>query len=168
MSESNIKKLTVLGMYTAIALSLHMAEAALPPLAPVPGIKPGLANIITLLLIVRFSSSDAFLVLTVRIIIASVFGGQAVSFIYSACGGVMCLIVMSAANRLLNGKYIYLTSILGSIAHNTGQILAAFYILGLSGIFAYTPYLIISGIIMGLFTGLICHFTVKKLPKNNY
>ena len=74
---------------------------------------------------------------------------------------------MSASNKLLGGKYIYLTSILGAVAHNTGQILAAFFVLRLSGILVYIPYLIISGIITGLFTGLVCHFTLKKLPKIN-
>ncbi len=162
--NSYITKLTILSLYTAIALTIFMIEATLPAIAPVPGIKLGLANIITLVIIVRYSFKDAFLVLIVRILLATFFAGQAVSLIYSMCGGIMCLIVMFLSNKMLNGKYIYLTSILGGIAHNTGQVLAAFFILRLSGILIYIPYLIISGIITGLFTGLICHFTLKKLP----
>ncbi|MFQ9932826.1 MAG: Gx transporter family protein [Lachnospiraceae bacterium] len=167
MSDSHTKKLTILSLYTAISLSIFMIEATLPALAPIPGVKLGLANIITLLVLVRFSSKDALIVLSLRIILATLLAGQAVSFIYSVSGGLLCLIIMSASNKLLGGKYIYLTSILGAVAHNTGQILAAFFVLRLSGILVYIPYLIISGIITGLFTGLVCHFTLKKLPKIN-
>ena len=163
--ESHIKKITILSLYTAISLTIFIIEAALPALAPIPGVKLGLANIITLLVLVKYSAGDAALVLTVRIIIATLFAGQAVSFIYSICGGFLCLVVMSIFNRILGGKYIFLTSIMGAIAHNTGQILAAFFILRLSGILVYIPYLIISGIITGLFTGLVCHFAASRIPK---
>ena len=76
-----------------------------------------------------------------RIILATIFTGQAVSFIYSVSGGFLCLIVMAAVNKLLRGQYIFLTGILGAVSHNAGQILAAFFILRLSGIFAYMPFL---------------------------
>lgn len=164
MNTSHIKKITVLSLYSAIALTIFLIEAALPALAPIPGIKLGLANIITLLVLCRYSAGDAAMVLTVRIVLAVLLSGQAVYMIYSICGGVLCLIIMTVSNRLMSGRYIYLTSILGAIAHNIGQILAAFFILRLSGIFVYIPYLIISGIATGLFTGLVCHFTLKKLP----
>lgn len=161
--ESHIRKLTLLSLYTAISLSIFMIEAALPPIVPIPGIKLGLANIITLFVLVKYSAKDAALVLFVRIIMATIFAGQAVSFIYSICGGIMCFTTMSLLNRMLGRKYIFLTSIAGAIAHNTGQILAAFFILRLSGILIYIPYLIVSGTITGLFTGLVCHFAIKKI-----
>ena len=98
-----------------------------------------------------------------RIILATIFTGQAVSFIYSVSGGFLCLIVMAAVNKLLRGQYIFLTGILGAVSHNAGQILAAFFILRLSGIFAYMPFLVISGVITGLFTGLVCFFADRYI-----
>lgn len=161
----NIKKMTVLSLYTTIALIIFMIESMIPPLVPIPGIKLGLANIVTLFVLSRYTSKDALLVLLVRIILATFFTGQAVSFLYSLSGGLFCLGIMTLINKILGGRYIYLTSMTGATAHNIGQILAAFFVLRLSGIFVYVLYLIISGIITGLFTGLICHFTLRYLPE---
>ena len=158
------KKITILGLLTTIALTIFIIESALPPLAPIPGIKLGLANIVTLFILLRFEISDAVLVLLIRIILASVFAGQMVSFLYSICGGVLCLIVMALINKLLNRKYIFLTSILGAIAHNAGQIIAAYFVLKMSGIFVYVPFLMISGVVTGLFTGIICYYADKYIP----
>ena len=159
-----IKKITVLGLLTAIALTIFMIESALPALAPIPGIKLGLANIVTLFILLRFKVKDAALVLLVRIILASVFGGQMVSFIYSVCGGSLCLLAMAFINRLLERKFIFLTSVIGAVAHNTGQILAAYFVLGMRGIFVYAPFLVISGVVTGLFTGVVCYYADRYIP----
>lgn len=161
----NAKKLSILSIYTTIALTIYVIEASLPALAPVPGIKLGLANIVTLFVLIRYSAKDALMLLIVRIIISTLITGQAVSFIYSICGGILCLLIMYIINRLLNGQFIYLTSIMGAIAHNVGQILAAYFILQMSGILIYIPYLIISGIVTGSFTGLICFYSNKYIPR---
>ena len=158
------KKITILGLLTTIALTIFIIESALPPLAPIPGIKLGLANIVTLFILLRFEISDAVLVLLIRIILASVFAGQIVSFIYSISGGILCLLVMALINKLLNRKYIFLTSILGAIAHNAGQIIVAYFVLKMSGIFVYVPFLMISGVVTGLFTGIICFYADKYIP----
>lgn len=160
------QKIAMLGLFTTIALTIFMIEAAIPALVPIPGIKPGLANIVTLFILLRYSERDAALVLLCRIILASVFGGQMVSFLYSICGGVFCLAAMVLMNRFLKGQYIYLTSIVGAVFHNIGQILAAYVILQMKGIFVYVPFLMISGVITGLFTGLVCHFFNRYIPKS--
>ena len=152
-------------LLTTIALTIFVVESAIPTLVPIPGVKLGLANIVTLFVLKRYKFSDAAIVLAMRIILATIFTGQAVSFIYSVSGGFLCLIVMAAVNKLLRGQYIFLTGILGAVTHNAGQILAAFFILRLSGIFAYMPFLVISGVITGLFTGLVCFFADRYIPK---
>ena len=155
----DVKRLTTLALLTTIALTIFVVESAIPTLVPIPGVKLGLANIVTLFVLKRYKFSDAAIVLAMR------FTGQAVSFIYSVSGGFLCLIVMAAVNKLLRGQYIFLTGILGAVSHNAGQILAAFFILRLSGIFAYMPFLVISGVITGLFTGLVCFFADRYIPK---
>lgn len=161
----NIKKLTMLALLTTIALTIFMLESALPVIIPIPGIKLGLANIVTLFVLTRYGMKDACMVLVTRIILASIFAGQMVYFIYSICGGILCLVVMAAVNHILGNAYVYLTSITGAIAHNLGQIMAAYFVLQMSGIFAYMPYLMISGIVTGLFTGLVCQFMGKYIPQ---
>lgn len=153
-----IKRMVILSLYATIALIIFTIEAALPGLVPIPGIKIGLANIVTLFVLSHYSGKEALLVLLVRIFLASIFAGQIVSFLYSLCGGVMAWCAMVAVHKIIGKRYIYLTSIMGGIFHNVGQILAAFYILKLTGIFAYLPYLIISGMITGAFTGMVCWF----------
>ena len=160
----NIRKLTILALLTTIALTIFMIESVLPPLVPVPGVKLGLANIVTLFILTRFEFRDAAAVLFVRIIMASIFGGQAVYLLYSLAGGVFSLMVMAIISKILNRKYVFITGIFGAIAHNVGQIAAAFLILKLSGILVYVPFLMISGVITGLFTGFVCLFADKKIP----
>lgn len=159
------RRITMLGLLTTIALTIFMIESALPALSPIPGIKLGLANIVTLFILLRFQVRDAVLVLFIRIILASVFAGQMVSFLYSICGGVLCLAVMALVNRLLDKKFIFLTSVFGAIAHNIGQVLAAYFVLGMSGVFVYVPFLLLSGVVTGLFTGVICYYADRYIPR---
>lgn len=164
--DFSVRRLTTLALLTTIALTIFVVESAIPTFIPIPGVKLGLANIVTLFVLKRYRISDAAIVLGMRIVLATIFTGQAVSFIYSASGGFLCLVVMAAVNKLLKGNYIFLTGILGAVSHNVGQILAAFFVLRLSGIFAYMPFLMISGIVTGLFTGLVCYFADIYIPKN--
>ncbi len=164
--DFSVRRLTTLALLTTIALTIFVVESAIPAFIPIPGVKLGLANIVTLFVIKRYRISDAAIVLGMRIVLATIFAGQAVSFIYSVSGGFLCLVVMAAVNKLLKGNYIFLTGILGAVSHNVGQILAAFFVLRLSGIFAYMPFLMISGIVTGLFTGLVCYFADRYIPKN--
>lgn len=159
-------RITQLSLYTACSLIIYMIEAALPPLIPIPGVKPGLANIITLLALLRFSAKDALLVMLLRITLGSIFAGQAVSFIYSLCGGLLCLLVMALINRFLHRRLIILTSMSGALFHNIGQLLAAAVFTGTTGVFLYLPWLTVSGLVTGLFTGLCTHFINRYLPRH--
>ena len=64
--------MVLLAMFSTIALTVFVIESLLPPLAPIPGIKLGLANVVTLILLVCFNERDAFLVLFVRILLGSI------------------------------------------------------------------------------------------------
>lgn len=157
------KKLTSLALLTALALIIFSVEIMLPPLVPIPGIKLGLANIITLVVLSKYSVKDAALVLLVRILLATFFFGQALSMLYSLAGGFCCLLAMYLSNKLLSGHYLFLTSIVGAIFHNLGQLLVAFLITQVAGVLVYLPFLMLAGVITGLFTGLCAHFACKYL-----
>ncbi len=159
------RKLTTLAVFTVIALTIFIIESAIPTMIPIPGIKLGLANIITLFLLRRMKWYDTAVVLFLRIILGTLLAGQAVSFLYSLFGGIFCLLVMALINLFLKGHAIFITSIFGAIAHNLGQIFAAYVILRMSGILIYIPFLMISGIVTGLFTGLVAFFMDKYIPK---
>lgn len=160
----SVKKITLLGFYTALALILFMVESALPALTPLPFIKLGLANVVTLIVLVLYSPKDALLVFLMRIFLASVFAGQMVYMIYSFSGGILCFLADYLINKILKGKYIYITSIFGAVFHNIGQLMAAVFLVG-TGILPYFPYMMIAGIITGLFTGILANMLVLRLKK---
>ena len=162
------RKLSVLAVFATLSLAIYAAESALPPLLPLPGIKLGLANIITLLLLQRFSARDALLVLLCRILLSGLLFGQAVSILYSLAGGLLSLGVMALATRLLQKKLLFLAGALGGLAHNLGQLGAALLLTSTPGVLSYLPALILSGILTGLFTGLCAGFAGKLLPRHMF
>ena len=160
-----LKRLTTLALFAVIALTIFVAESCIPVPVPLPGIKLGLSNIVTLFLLLNYKPADAFYVLLVRIVLSSLFTGGALYLLYSICGGLFCFSVMCLIHRFLQGKYIFITSIFGALFHNIGQLLAACVITGTLGVFSYLPFLIVSGTVTGLFTGLCAHYAQKYLKK---
>lgn len=157
------KKITTLALFTVIALTIFIVESLIPALVPIPGIKLGLANIITLILLLNYKSSDALIVLLARIFLSAVFAGQTMSLLYSLCGGLCCFGAMYLLNRFLSGHFIFITSMFGALFHNAGQLLVAYFITRTLGLMAYIPFLVLSGILTGLFTGLCAHYAQKYL-----
>lgn len=160
----SLKKLTVLALFTTLSLAVFAIESAIPPLIPLPGIKLGLANIITLILLQFFSEKDALLVLFARILLSSFLFGQLFSLFYSLSGGLFSFFAMAFCSRLLHKKLPFLVGAVGGLFHNLGQLLVAFAVTASVGVFSYLPYLVISGILTGLFTGLCAYFAGKYLP----
>ena len=161
----SVQRLTALSLLTAAALMIYAIESMLPTLVPSPGIKLGLANVVTLIVLKRYGARDALLVLLSRILLSACFFGSLLSLTYSMCGGLFCLLILWLVNRLLAEHYLFLTSITGAIAHNLAQIAVAFFLTNVGGVFIYLPFLMISACITGLFTGLCAQFTLKHLPR---
>ncbi len=161
------RKLVMLSLLTGIALVIHVLEAQLPPIAPIPGIKLGLANIITLLGMALYSRRDAFAVLLLRIALGSLLTGHMASFAYSAAGGLVCFALMAAARAFLPDSQLWAVSITGAIGHNAGQLVLAGLILNSPQLFSLAPALIASAVVTGLFTGVCAQLTVKHIRKIN-
>lgn len=160
-----VKKMAVLAMFSAIALTIFMLESLIGPIVPIPGIKLGLANIVTLLVLALYGPKEALFVLIIRILLGSMFGGQMISFFYSLAGGFLCCLIMSVSNAFLHGKFLVLTSMCGAAAHNVGQIFAAIVITQSISVIAYLPVLMVSALITGCFTGLAAQAAVGRLRK---
>lgn len=157
------KKLTALSLLTAISLVIFTVEAQLPPIAPIPGIKMGLANVITLVTLVWFGRKDAFFVLMVRILLGSVFTGAVTSLMYSLAGGILCFIVMSVLIGLFDLKQLWVVSVFGALAHNIGQLIVASLVTETPQvILGYFPILSVSAVVAGAFTGVLAWLVVKR------
>ena len=156
------KKLVQLSLLTAIALSIFIVELQIPNPLPLPGIKLGLANIVTLYVIYRYRAKEALLVLMARIILGSVFSGNLMAIMYSLAGGICYFVVMSVLHDKIEEKYIFIVSILGACAHNIGQIIIAIFITKTLAIMMYLPWLLLSAMITGLFIGLCTQYLLKS------
>ncbi|MCI8286611.1 MAG: Gx transporter family protein [Lachnospiraceae bacterium] len=163
-TSAPVKKITFLALFTTLSLAVYAIESAVPPLVPIPGIKLGLANIITLILLRHYSVKDAVIVLLSRILLSALLFGQALSLLYSLSGGLLSLLLMALIMRLLQKNLIFLTGAMGGLAHNMGQLALAYAVTSTKGVLSYAPFLIISGILTGLFTGFCAGFLGKYLP----
>ena len=169
--NSKAKRIAVCGLLTALALVLSLVERMFPLSAavPVPGIKLGLANVVTLFAMTRLGKRDAFAVLLVRVVLASVFMGSVTSFLFALFGGVLALAVM-ALLLPFEGRWLSIPGIsaAGAAAHNIGQIGAAMLVLRSVYVAAYLPLLLVSALVMGLVTGLTCRATLEHLEKISF
>lgn len=159
------KRLTRMAVLTAVALTIFIVELQLPNLTPVPGVKLGLANIITVYAMFALGPGDTLGILLARILLGSMFSGQMMSLFYSLAGGFLCYLVMLLLHKIFTRKQIWICSVLGAVAHNMGQIAVAVLITRTVSLFYYLPVLLISGIIAGIFTGLCAQLVVNKMPQ---
>ncbi len=162
------QRITRLALLVAVALILHAVESVIPAPLPVPGAKLGLANIVTLIVIVLSGPRDALLVVALRTFLASLLSGRLSSFAFSIVGGVLATLVMSLAHRRLPHVFgLSGISILGAVAHNVGQLLVACIVLGTPAIFSYLPVLLITGVATGFFVGLTAGYALQHLRSND-
>lgn len=159
------KQLTKLSLLTAIALSLFVVEMRIPNPINIPRVKLGLANIITVYAVYCFKKSEVILMVATKVILGSIFSGQLVSIIYSVMGNIFCLAGMFLLKNIIPINYLWLSSIFGAIFHNIGQILAAIILTQSPALIAYLPFLLISGCLAGLCTGLCAQIIVKRLSQ---
>ena len=158
-------RLTRNAVLTAVALTIFMIEAQLPNLVPIPGVKLGLANIVTVYAMFLMGPADTLCILLCRVFLGSLFAGQLMTLFYSLGGGLLCYAVMLVLRRLVTQRQIWVCSVLGSIAHNIGQITVAILLTHTPGLLAYLPVLMISGILAGLFTGLCAQYLVNRMGR---
>lgn len=160
------KKLALMAMLTAASLIVFVIEAQIPAPVPVPGVKLGLANVITLVAMLLMGRREAGLILLVRIAMGSVFAGGVSGFIFSICGGVLAYAVMCLTVRAFPLKMLWVVSALGAVAHNIGQLIAAVTITKTAALLVYAPVLLASGIVTGVFTGLAATYLLIRLDKS--
>ncbi len=159
----NAKRITLDGILTALALIIFIVELQIPEIVPIPGVKLGLANVITLIVIFEIGPIDGLIVLILRIIMGSMFSGRIMAMIYSMAGGLLCYVVTLLLKRIVTKSQIWVCGVLGAISHNLGQIMVAVLITQTPELFSYLPVLVVSGMITGAFTGWLATFTVKKM-----
>ena len=156
------KKIALLGLLSAIALTIFMVEAQIPPIVPLPGVKLGLANIVTVFTVFTLGRKEGAAVLFVRIFLGAVFAGNFSTIFYSAAGGACAILVTMVLRKILKDNQLWVAGSLGAVAHSIGQMAMAVTVTGTPGLAVYLPVMIAISIVTGLFTGLCAQFLVNR------
>ena len=150
------KQLTLCGILTTLALALSVAENQIPlSLAiPIPGIKLGLANIVTVFALYALGPAQAVMILLARCLLGAVFAGNMNALLFSLMGGFAAMGVMILLSRV-RALSVYGVSIGGAAAHNIGQMSAACITLGNTMVLGYLPFLLAVSLVTGTLTGFV-------------
>ncbi|MCI6832513.1 MAG: Gx transporter family protein [Clostridiales bacterium] len=164
MSKS--KRIALCGVLTALALALSLAERMIPLelLIPIPGIKLGLANVVTMFALLFLTPREAFAILFCRVTLAALFAGSVTSFAFSLLGG-LCALTTTwiLLHRRENWFSLYGISAASAAMHNVGQIIAGIVIMQSVNVIAYLPLLLIAAIPIGFLTGGILAVLEKHM-----
>lgn len=158
-----VRRLARDAVMTAVALTIFIVELHLPELVPIPGVKLGLANIVTVAALFTLGPYDALGILICRILLGSLFSGNMTALLYSLSGGILSFCVMLLMRKLLTKKQLWVASVFAAMAHNLGQILAAIALTATPSLIIYLPVLTVSGVVTGIFTGLAAQYAVERL-----
>ena len=157
-----VKKITQMAMLTAIALTIFMIEAQIPALVPIPGVKLGLANIVTVFAVFALGPREAAMILFVRIFLGAVFAGNFSTILYSGAGGLLAILVTIGLRKILTHQQLWVAGAIGAIFHSIGQMAVAVAVTGTPGILVYLPMMILCSIITGVFTGLCAQLLLNR------
>lgn len=158
------KRMVFLSFLVSIALVIYIVESQIPVLFP--GIKLGLANIISLAALILLGWKDALLIMLLRTLLGSIFGGSMSAFMFSIAGGLLSNIVMIILYKYFrNSMSLWTVSICGAVFHNIGQLLVASFVVQDLRIYIYLPILLISAVLTGYFIGLCTKFLTTHLDK---
>lgn len=153
----------------ALAIAIHVLEAALP--SPLPGVKPGLANVVTILVLVQFGWRLAAWVSLLRVLCGSLLLGTLLSptFFLSLGGALASLAVLALAARLPGrgfGPVGY--SLLAAQAHMLGQFLIAYLLfIPHAGLWTLLPLLLTAALLFGLTSGIIAHMMLQGVTRES-
>lgn len=159
------KKLVLLALLTAIALTVFLIEAQIPPIVPIPGVRLGLANIVTVFAVFAIGSREGAAVLLCRIFLGAVFAGNFSTILYSAAGGFCAIAVTVGMKKLLTTRQLWVAGALGAMAHNIGQMAAAVAISQTPSLVIYLPLLLAIAIVTGSLTGLSVQILLHRGEK---
>ncbi|MBF0537211.1 MAG: Gx transporter family protein [Nitrospirae bacterium] len=158
-----------IALLAAYALALHGFERLIP--TPVPWLRFGFANIITLVAMLLYGFRAALMVTLIRVTVGSFVIGTFLgpAFILSLSGGVLSVLSMGLVYMVAPKAFSPLgLSLIGAFFHNLGQLVVAYalFIRNIHSIMTLTPLILFLGTVTGCINGMFCIFVVEHLKKN--
>jgi len=157
------KTLALIAMLAALAMIISYLERFIPMTA-LPGVKLGLANIVTLIALYTLGALPALAISALRILMAGFMFTGVNAMMYALAGGGLAFLGMVTAKRIRLFSIIGV-SVVGAVAHNTGQIAVAALVVGTPGLAWYLPALIAAGAVTGVVTGLVGRQVTGRMEK---
>jgi len=166
MGSFEIRKMVILALLLGAGIVLYVIEYLYLPVFPIPGVRLGLANIVTLFLIVFFSWKECFFNAIARTVVGSIITGSffTPAFIFSLSGAFVSILIMLIVYNFFYGKLSLVgVSVAGATSHNITQLLlAATLFVKHWGILFQVPLLLFVAIATGTINGVIANLFVKK------
>mgnify|MGYP001172350450 FL=1 len=169
-NQVRIRTISKISIYIALGICLNLLETYLIPLGlilPLPGAKIGLANLVTLVVLLTEKKKEAWIVTGGRIILASLLTGTffSVPFALSIGGGIAALTVMSLLRPLVPKVFSEIgLSIIGAVAHNCGQLAILFCLMPSAGVLSFLPWALLLALPSGWLTGSLARQIISRLP----
>lgn len=162
-NNSISKKIAVIAVFTSLALIFGYIEAVIPFNFGIPGVKLGLANIVTVTALYCFGVKEAVGISLIRVLLIGLLFGNIMSLIYSLSGAALSLAIMILCKKLKLS--VIGVSAMGGVFHNVGQLIAAAVMLNTSALLYYYPALFVSGLVTGIIIGVVSDQIIKRIKK---
>ena len=159
------KNVALYGVLVALAFVLSYVEMLIPFSLGIPGVKLGLANLVTLAALYLLPVPGAAAVALCRIVLAGFAFGSLSSMLYALCGGVLSFLTMWLFKKLPLFSPVGV-SVAGGVAHNIGQLVCAVLVMQTVSLSWYLPVLLLSGTVAGAVIGVLGGLVIRRLPKH--
>ena len=159
---SSSRMTALCGIFIALAMVLSYLESLVPISFAIPGIKLGLANIVTIIALVKLGLKPALIISVGRVLLSGLLFGNPATIMYSMAGALLSVAVMFIVRKT---KLLAITgtSVCGAVAHNLGQLIVAAIVIENTKIFYYMAALSVSAIIAGILIGLLAGIIIKNI-----
>ena len=158
------KKVARMGVFIALAMIFSYIEVLIPFNFGIPGVKLGIANIVTVTSLYIFSTGEAFGISVIRIVLMGILFGNGMSLLYSLAGGLLSFLAMWLGKKT-NWFSIMGVSMTGGVFHNVGQILAVMLVMKNTMFVAYLPVLLVAGLVTGYLIGFLANVIVDNYSR---
>ncbi len=156
------EKTAQLGLLTALALIAGYIELLIPMPVGIPGVKPGLANLVVVWALYALGPYEALAVNGMRILLSGFLFGNLSMILYSLAGAAMSFVCMYLAKK--SGAFTILgVSIVGGVTHNVGQLLVAMAVQETKSLIYYGPVLLAAGLVTGAVIGILAGEVEKRV-----
>ena len=164
--KTQVRKITNLALFTAMALVISLLEHYIPLPIPIPGAKLGLSNIILLVGLYFYGLKAGLTIGILKSFLLILITGMVSSFFFSAMGAILACISMSLSIKFLDKSLSFIgVSEIGAFFHNFGQVLVATVVMGNIKMYYYFPLLVFVGTFTGFFVGLSSNYIIRHMEK---